>query len=431
MAKEILEGIRVLDQSRWQLGPVAAMMLAQMGAEVIKIEEPFGDIGRSLPIPLAGGQGKGRFGENLSAYFEHNNRLKKSITLDMSKPRAKEVLYKLVEKSDVYLQNLRHGVPEKLGCDYETLKKINPRLIYCACSSFGTKGPDGEKPGFDPSGMSRSGAMYTTPNEKGEPVTTMGGAYDQIGAIFASYGVLGALMARERHGIGQYVETSHLTASMWLLGLLIGLEYYARIPGMMKATLRPREEATNQVTNYYRCADGKWIELCMMVGDRHWPVVCAALGIAESEWKDDPGLNSAIARTKAENARRAVALLDKAFAKKTQDEVIKAFKGKDIFWEKVQEFKDLATDAQVIANEYMTDYTHPITGVTYKYQHLPMDFAATSAKKVGRAPLLGEHNEEVLIDILGYKKAEVPKIIEEMGAPQAYTGATLEIRTGD
>ena len=364
MAKEILEGIRVLDMTVYQLGPVSTMMLAAMGAEVIKIERPTGEPGRGVGRGagggprrrvVKGGEGKGFGGSDLSSYFETNNRCKKSLVLDLNKPRAREVLYQLVAKSDVFVQNMRTGVAAKLGCDYETLKKYNPKLIYCSGCSFGAKGPDGRKPGMDLSGCARSGWMYRVPLESGEPVWALPGSSDQVGAIFISHAVVAALLARERFGIGQEIETSHLTASMWVMGCSLQMMLYMKAP----LPVTPRERSETPLFNYYKCADSKWLALVCPTA-RHWVPICEAMGIPESVYKGDPRSNSDVARFN--NSRETVALLDNAFAKKRRDEWIKAFEGKDIFWEKIQKIEDLPNDPQVIANEYLTDYTHPLTG---------------------------------------------------------------------
>jgi len=419
MTKKILGGVRIIDQTMWQMGPVGTMMLAAMGAEVIHIEPPEGDPGRTMPIPLSGGQGKGRFGENLSAYFENNNRGKKSMVIDLAKPRAREVLYQLVTRSDVYVHNLRPGIARLIGCDYDTLRKYNAGLIYSSASSFGIRGPDGEKPGFDMSGAARSGAMYMVPNEAGNPVMALGSAYDQIGAIFEAFAVVSALLARERYGTGQKVENSQLASSMWLMNLMIQATSYAKIPRFPQS---PRSMATNPLWNWYQCADGEWIALCMVQAGRHWPAVCDALGMDEAI-RNAPRFKDTAARAK--NAGEVVALFDNIFISKPRDEWIKAFEGKDIFWEKVQKFADLPDDPQVIANEYMVDYNHPLTGEVYKYQHLPVVFSETPAKGMGRAPLLGEHTEEILVDILGYQKEDVPRILDEIGRPAQVIGTTV------
>jgi len=419
MAKEILEGIRVLDMTMYQLGPVSTMMLAAMGAEVIKIERPAGEPGRGVERGggggprrrlIKGGEGKGFGGSDLSSYFETNNRCKKSLVLDLNKPKAREVLYELAAKSDVFLQNMRTGVATKLGCDYETLKKYNPKLIYCSACSFGSKGPDARKPGMDLSGCARSGWMQQAPLESGDPLWALPGSSDQIGAIFASHAIVAALLARERFGIGQEIETSHLTASMWLLGCRLQMGLYMKNP----LPVTPREQSGTALFNYYKCADGKWLTLACPT-PRHWVPICEAMGIPESTYKDDPRFSTNTARIN--NPRETVALLDNAFAKKTREEWIKTFEGKDIFWERVQNFEDLPSDPQVIANEYITDYTHPLTGETYKYQNLPMQFRETPAMRQGRAPLLGEHTEEILVNILGYKKEDMPGLLDEIGYP--------------
>ena len=412
MTKEILEGIRVLDMSMFQLGPVNTMMLAEMGADVIKIERPDGETGRYTPGRiLKGGEGKGFDGMDLSAYFENNNRLKKSLVLDLTKPKAKEVLYQLVAKSDVFVQNMRYGVAKKLGAGYEDLKKYNPRLIYYNGSSFGTKGPDNTKPGMDPSGLARSGWMWMIPNEKGEPVNGLRGCSDQIGAIIGNLTVISALLARERFGIGQEVETSHVTASMWLMNCALQQMFYRQLPSQPVA--ETRDMATNMLSSYYKCADGEWIML-ISPGRRTWIPLCNALGIPESI-RDGPRFKTNAGRI--EHKLEVIRILDEYFAKRTRDEWIRAFEGTDVIWEKVQRWEELPNDPQVIANKYLTDYTHPLTGETYKYQNLPMQFGETPAVRQGRAPLLGEHTEEILVDILGYKKEDMPGLLDEIGRP--------------
>ena len=416
MAKEILEGIRVLDMTMFQLGPINTMMMALMGADVIKIERPDGETGRYTPGRiLKGGEGKGFDGMDLSAYFENNNRLKRSLVLDLTKPKAKEVLYQLVAKSDVFVQNMRYGVAKKLGAGYEDLKKYNPKLIYYNGSSFGTKGPDSTKPGMDPSGLARSGWMWMIPNEKGEPVNGLRGCSDQIGAIIGNLTVISALLARERYGIGQEVETSHVTASMWLMNCALQQMFYRQLPSQPVA--ETRDKATMMLSSYYKCADGKWIML-ISPGNRTWIPLCNALGVPEST-RDDPRFKTLAGRV--ENKLEVIRILDEHFTKRTRDEWIKAFEGTDVIWEKVQKWEELPNDPQVIANEYLTDYTHPLTGETYKYQNLPMQFGETPAVRQGRAPLLGEHTEEILVDILGYKKEDMPRLLDEIGRPKVST----------
>ncbi|MFH1638874.1 MAG: CoA transferase [Chloroflexota bacterium] len=415
MPKGILEGIRVLDLSVYQLGPVNGLMLALMGAEVIKIEPPTGEPGRVNVRGnfIVGGKGKGLLGTDLSAYFESNNHCKKSLVLDLRKPKAKEVLYQLIAKSDVFMQNISPGSAERLGAGYEQLKKYNPKLIYYTGTSYGTRGPDGYKPGMDASGIARSGWAYFTPVGEDKPMWALGGSSDQMGAIIGAFTIVGALLARERYGVGQYCETSHLAASMWLLQCSGQSAYYRRTQLSRERSMGTRETTRNAIFNYYRCADGEWVSLVNPV-QRHWAPVCAALGIPDS-LRDDPRFATSAAR--GQNAAECVKMLDDYFAKKPREEHIKSFEGKDINWERVQRWEDLPKDSQVLANEYVTFYEHPLTREIYPLVNLPMTWTETPARRVGRAPLLGEHTAEILTDILGYKKEDVPQLIKDIGEP--------------
>ncbi|MFH0847868.1 MAG: CoA transferase, partial [Chloroflexota bacterium] len=402
MAHEILEGIRVLDMTMWQLGPVNAMMLAHMGAEVIKIERPSGEDGRWVSrtgAVIKGGEGKGFSGTDLGSYYENNNRLKKDMVLDLTKPKAREILYQLTAKSDVFMQNMRFGVAVKLGAGYQDLRKYNPKIIYYNGTSFGTKGPDGTKPGMGRSGLSRTGWMYLVGNETGEPMIAAGTASDQIGAIIGAFTIVSALFARERFGIGQECETSHLAAMMWLQNCQLQQMFYRMLPTQPGEEVRSR--ASNMLSSFYKCKDDKWMML-VSPGARTWEPVCKALGIPESIMKDP---RFATEKGRRSHIRETVALLDEYFIKQTRDEWIQIFnQNPEVIWEKIQKWEDLPGDPQVIANNYMSDYTHPLTGLTYKYQNLPMQFSATPAVKFGRAPILGEHAGEILVNLLGYKK---------------------------
>jgi len=219
-----LEGIRILDWTQWQMGTVGTAMLADFGAEVIHIEDrERGDPGRGLKtirglsVELPGGK---------TAYFEYTNRNKKGIAIDLKKPEGKEAIYRLVKNSDVFMHNFRQGVPERLGLGYETLSRYNSKLIYVAGSGYGPKGPETKVPAFDHAGLARSGAMFIGGRIGDPPSGFVGGIADQMGAIMSGYGILVALLARERLGIGQKVDISHLGSMMALEGLAIALTLF-------------------------------------------------------------------------------------------------------------------------------------------------------------------------------------------------------------
>jgi len=268
-----LEGIRVLDWTHWQQGPVATTFLADLGADVIKIEHrEFGDPGRGMKSILAVAVGEKELPFN--TYFEGQNRNKRGITLDLGKDKGKEVMYRLVANSDVLVHNFRKHVPSKLGLDYETLSPINPRLIYAEGSTFGPEGPEAGEPALDMIIQARSGIMYTIGDPEQPPLKSQGGLADQVGATTLAMGILAAIIARERTGKGQKVESSLLGSMCWFQQLHIALGL--NVGGEIKRI--GRWEQRNPLWNHYQCQDEKWIMLAMLQSDRYWDDFCRTIG---------------------------------------------------------------------------------------------------------------------------------------------------------
>lgn len=397
-----LKGIRVIDWTIWQQGPVATTMLADLGAEVIKLEErERGDPGRG--IFAVAGQSTDRSGRNF--YFEANNRHKKSIALDLKRHEAREIVYRLAAKSDVFVQNFRKGVGKRLGLDYESLRAHNPRLIYANASGYGPEGPDSGEPSFDYLGQARSGIMNAIGAPGSEPSYIFGGIADQMGAIMLAYGVLGALLSRERYGVGQTVDASHLGSMIALQGLNVS----ARTFMGMELARNSRAEAFNPLWNHYRCADGKWLCLGMLQSDRYWKDFCRVMGL--ERLADDPRFATLIDR--GANAETLIEILDGVFATKSRDEWLRKLREEgDFIATVVNTIDDLPDDPQVVANEYVVDYEHPKIGPT-KIVGVPLKFSATPGNPYGRAPELGEHTEEILVGLLGYGWDEVHQLREQ------------------
>src|SRR2546426_3572869 len=210
-----LDGIRVIDWTIWQQGPVASVMLGDLGADVIKIEERVGgDPGRGV----LRAQGLD-LTDRPNFYFEANNRNKRSLAIDLKKADGAEMVRRLADQSDVFVQNFRKGVAARLGLDAGTLRPLNPRLVYASASGYGPEGPESGAPSFDYLGLARSGIMYSCGEPDDEPLAIAGGLPHQMGAIMLAYGVVTALLARERTGRGQEVDASHLGSMAWLQGL--------------------------------------------------------------------------------------------------------------------------------------------------------------------------------------------------------------------
>ncbi len=396
-----LKGIRVIDWTIWQQGPVATTMLADLGAEVIKIEErERGDPGRG--IFAVAGQATDKGGRNF--YFEANNRHKQSIALDLKRPEAREIVYRLASRSDVFLQNFRKGVAARLGLDYDSLRAHNPKIIYANATGYGPEGPDSGEPSFDYLGQARSGIMNAIGAPGSEPSYVFGGIADQMGAIVLAYGVMAALLARERQGVGQIVDASHLGSMMALQGLNVS----ARTIMGTEFPRNARADAFNPLWNHYRCADDKWLCLGMLQADRYWKDLCTAMGL--TELIEDPRFSNI--RSRGQNAQALVAMMDRKFAEKPRDEWMKILKeGGDFIYTVVNTVSDLPDDPQVKANNYVVDYEHPVLG-QMQLLGLPIGLSATPGNPRGHAPELGEHTELILTELLDYTWDDVARLRE-------------------
>jgi len=398
-----LEGLLVLDWTIWQQGPVCSAMLGDMGAEVIKIEQRgTGDPGRWLV-----GAGGRDTSDRPNWYFEANNRNKRSLALDLKKPEGLAIVHELARKADVFVQNFRKGVAARLGVDYATLRELNPRIIYASATGYGPEGPDSEEPSFDHLGLARSDIMNAAGEPDMPPLAISGGIADQMGAIMMAYGVMTALVARERHGMGQEVQASHLGSMAFLQGLSLSMKLMAGIA--MPRTFR--SHAGNALWNHYRCGDGQWIALAMLQADRYWPDVARVI-IGLPELADDPRYATMTAR--AQIAAECVALLDEAFAKKPRDEWIRILRedDSDIIQTIVNTVDDLPDDPQVQANHYVVEVDHPTHGPTGMVG-IPVGLSETPGEIRRVAPELGQHTEEILIDTLGWDWDRIGELQEK------------------
>ena len=383
-----LEGLRVLDWTIWQQGPVCSAMLGDLGADVIKLEaRDGGDPGRGL-VSIGGANARPNF------YFEANNRNKKSLTLDLKQPEAREIVYELAAKSDVFVQNFRKGVAARLGLDYATLRRRNPRLIYANATGYGPEGPDSAEPSFDQLGLARSGLMLAAGEPGMPPLPIAGGIADQMGAVVMAYGVLAALVARERYGIGQEVDASHLGSMSFLQGLSLSCKLMAGFA--FPRTFRAK--APNALWNHYRCADDKWLALGMLQSDRYWKDLCRTLG--RPELGDDPRFVDFRKRT--ENAGDCVGFLDATFATKPRADWMKILHdGGDFIFTIVNSVDDLPEDPQMRINGYIVDLDHPSFGKTAMVG-VPVRLSETPGSVREPAPELGQHTELLLTELLGY-----------------------------
>lgn len=388
--KMALEGIRVLDVSEAGLAPVCCRILADMGAEVIKVERTgAGDQTRGI-IKISG---------NVPVYdinyvFEFYNLNKKGITLDLKQKEGQEILYKLVEKSDVFVCNFRPHALKSLGLEYETISKINPRIIYTHLSGYGLHGPEKDTGAYDFVGYwARSGVMASL-GEPGTPLPfQMPGFGDNTTGMFSACAILMALFHRERTGEGQEVCTSLLGGGIWSMGIVLssvlatGLDY-------------PRVSRTcqsNPIFNSYECGDGKWIQLACIQGDRYWAGVCRALELGDME--KEPRFETHEKRM--ENNLELIPILDKVFKSRTQEEWAERLKKEDLVWTTVRTPGEVAADPTPWADGYFREIDHP-AGKKLSVIMPPWQFSETPPTVRNTAPEFGQHTEEVLTELLGY-----------------------------
>lgn len=388
-----LDGVVVVSMDEFQQGPVAAKALGDLGADVIKIEKTTGDMARGwthihgvdlAPITEAL---KGR-----NMYFESHNRNKRSITLDLKHEKAKAVVHKLIGSADVFLTNVRIGVPERLGIGYEELRARNPRLIYAHASGWGRKGPVANEGGFDGVAVARGGFLKMLGKTGDPPVPIAGGLSDELGGMICAWAVCAALYAREKTGKGQLIDTS-------LFGSLIALESLQMAGPCLVGQEWPRSARTerhNPLFNNYGCKDGNWLAFCHPHSDRYWPAFCRCLGL-ETLVHDPRFRDQGVRGT---HSRELIRILDERFATKTADEWEGIFAREDIIYARVQGPNEIVSDPQAIANDYIVSYEHPVYGKT-KTVGFPWDFSETPASIRREPPELGQHTEEVLLE-LGY-----------------------------
>jgi crotonobetainyl-CoA:carnitine CoA-transferase CaiB-like acyl-CoA transferase len=399
MSQGPLSGIKVIEISTFQQGPVSGMRLGDLGADVIKIEPKEGDPARRHMRTI-----EAEFkvkGDNY--YFEHGNRNKRGITLDIKKASGMEAFLRLIDSADVFLNNMSIGAPLRLGIGPDELLARNPRLIYAQASGWGRKGPAANSLSFDYTGIARSGLMMAAGEDKTPPCMILPGLGDELGGLMSAWGVTLALFAREKTGKGQVVDTSLMGSVVAMLGHLISGT------AMLKQEF-PRFVRTNMgnaMYNHYCCKDGKWLAIAHLDPDRWWAKVCGALGL--EKLINDPKYSTFAARS--DNRKELVVLFDEAFASKTRDEWMKILDEHGCIFTPIQSIPEVVEDPQLLANNYVIDINHPTYGQT-KTMGFPWDLSDTPASWRRRAPKLGEHTEEVLLEI-GYSLEELAKLIEE------------------
>jgi crotonobetainyl-CoA:carnitine CoA-transferase CaiB-like acyl-CoA transferase len=394
-----LHGVKVVTCSTAQAGTVPYMLMADLGADVIKIEVPEGGDNSRGSTVMPGFP---------STYFETNNRGVKSVTLNLKTQEGREILYRLVAGADMFGQNFRPGAAEKNGFGYEELRKHNPRLVYVSISGYGPKGPHADLPGTDSMAQALGGIAeaYSVP---GQPLKTgIVSVADETCAILAFGGALAALTYARATGIGQKVDCSLLGGQIRLMGWTLTTTMWRNsdpVTGQARVTGTPERPGLSASFND---RDGKPL-VFQLNGARHWKSAMTALGFYDALEKAGFGDLGVIINSD-EKRTTLLRTLDDLFATGSRDDWVAKLRGADIVAAPINTLLEASNDPDVLANGYVTEVEYPKHGKTLKVHGTPWQFSETPAR-IGVAPQLGEHNDDVLAG-LGYSDEQVRDLRE-------------------
>jgi crotonobetainyl-CoA:carnitine CoA-transferase CaiB-like acyl-CoA transferase len=383
-----LDGVKVLDLTRVLAGPYCTMLLADMGADVVKVERPgTGDDTRAYGPPFLNGE---------SAYFLSINRNKRSLTLNLKHDKGLHILRRLLETADVVVENFRPGTMEDFGFGYEAVQQFNPRLIFCSISGYGHTGPDSDLPGYDLIIQGEGGTASLTGDPNGPPYKVGTSQADIIAGMMGFQGILLALLARMQTGRGQKVDIGMLDCQVALLTYQAGI-YFAtgECPtrmGNQHPTITPYET--------YRCQDG-YINLACG-NDSMWRTFCRAVG--QTAWAEDARFRTNADRV--QHRRQLSALLEPVMLQKTAQEWIELLRAHGIPCGRIQSVREVCESPQVRAREMVVTLEHPKAG-QMRVTGVPIKLSDTPGAVDTPPPLLGEHTSQVLTDWLQISAAEI------------------------
>jgi len=380
-----MEGIKVVELGVWVAGPAAGGILADWGADVIKIEPPAGDPGRMFGRML----GVDELGVNPP--FEMDNRSKRSIVLDLTVAEDRDIAFELLSDADVFVTNVRPGALQRLGLDFGSVSARNPAMVYGLITGYGETGPDAERPAYDIAAFwSRAGLAHLLTRPGDTPPFQRGGMGDHSAGMTLAAAICAALVARARTGTGQLVTTSLYRQGAYTVSFDMNTYLLTGLP----IAVGQRETMGNPCMNNYATGDGQRFWIVGLEADRHWPPLCRAVG--HPEWVDDPRFIDA--RARAVNGVELIAELDRIFATRSLDEWAEIFEGEpDFFWSPVNSIEDVVADEQFHAAGGIVEV--PAGEFTISMVATPADFHGTPWAPRSAAPELGQHTDEVLAEL--------------------------------
>ena len=381
MGMIVLKGLKIIELATYIAAPGAAGILADWGAEVVKIEQPGGDPIRKFFDSIGSDQ-------SANPVFELDNRGKKSIVLDISKPAGRDVLVQLIQTADVFLTNVRPAALRRARLDHDSLMAENPRLIYCSVTGYGLTGPDADRPGFDMAAYwARAGVGALTTPKGAEPFPLRTAMGDHVTSLATVSGILAAVVERQATGKGRLVETSLLRTGVYSIGSDMAIQLrFGRI-----ASTRPREGAINPLANFFQTSEGRWVCLLPRQGNADWSAIAKAAN--REDLIDDPRF--AKPKGRREHGPELVRLLDEAFGVMSFADAAVRLDAADIAWSPMQTPAEVAQDPQALAAGCIVD-TPDGHGGTFKAPGGPVRFPGADDGPKGPAPTMGQHTDEIL-----------------------------------
>ena len=401
MQADLLKGIKIVDFTTYAAAPCSVRMLADWGADVIKVEGFSGDPMRAFGANL----GDTPYTEEENPVWEYENGNKRGISVDLKTEKGMEIMHKLLSEADAFVSNVRAASLDKLGLSYEKLQEKYPKLVVGVISGYGLYGKDAPRPGYGVVAFWAKGGVLIDMSPDGKaPVTAPYATGDHTCGLALASGILGGILKAKNTGIGEKIVVSLYGTSIWANSLMIiGTQYGVQYP-------QSRYNPGNPLINSYKCKDGKWITLTILAYERYWDTFCDIFGL--DDIKNEPAyrkLQTVVADK--EILEHCVRRIEEQFILQDREYWAEKLVEADIPFERTLQWKDIPTDQQAIDNNYVKEFKMK-SGNTFMLPMTPVQFEGNEGLDSKPAPLLGEHTEEVISE-LGYSKAEIEQMIKD------------------
>lgn len=390
--KEPLEGVKVIDLTYFVAGPGTARILADWGADVIKVEPAFGDPGRHTGAGMTCPDSDWN-----NPFYTTYNAGKRGLSVNLKTPEGKEIMGRLLQTAQVLVTSYRTQALKRLGLDYESLRESCPHLIWAQVNGFGDYGPAKDNPGFDTVAYwARSGAMMDIAEKDTNPINPPIAFGDSVTSCSLAGGICAALYRQQKTGLGGKVEVSLFGQAIWNVGALIASTQHEDVYP------KSRKEAISPVINSYQCKDGKWIFLSILEHERYFGTLCTEV-LGRGDLAEDERFAGTLEAKR--HAAELIQILDGEFARYTQDEIVDRLTKADIAHERIQHVKDVLKDEQALANQYLICRENRDKSRSL-YASTPVHFDGADIRTQCDAPLIGQDSREILGE-LGYKREEI------------------------